>query len=237
MAWIAGLATVAGAYIGGEMSSSGQKAANRSNIQLSQKQMDWEEKMSSTAVQRHVRDLEAAGLNPMLGYSGEASTPSAAPAHVENTKQELGRGIARAAPEALALKAQIDATKAAAANSAASARLTNVQADKEESGRQWWEMTAQVNYKQLEEELSQSKARTYVSNFERNKALVDNDNYPEIAKLAKAYQQAMTQAAQLEIPRAKAEAQFFEKAGGASKFAPWMMDLVKGAASVLAGRK
>lgn len=46
------------------------------NLKLMEKQQDWLEHMSNTAYQRQVEDLVKAGINPLYGLSGGASTPS-----------------------------------------------------------------------------------------------------------------------------------------------------------------
>lgn len=60
------------------MSAASQTSAMRYNSKEAKAQRDWQERMSSTSYQRGVKDLEAAGLNPVLAaYNGfGAQTPS-----------------------------------------------------------------------------------------------------------------------------------------------------------------
>lgn len=47
------------------------------NAEQADKNRAWEEKMSSTAIQRRMQDLQVSGINPMLAYgAGGASSPS-----------------------------------------------------------------------------------------------------------------------------------------------------------------
>jgi len=77
---------LAGALAGGALSFLGGERSNKANIATAREQMDFQREMSNTAHQRQVKDLRAAGLNPILSARyGGASSPGGAMAQIKDT--------------------------------------------------------------------------------------------------------------------------------------------------------
>ena len=78
------LFTGIGSAIGGLFGYKGQKETNIASAQQAQNQMDFQERMSNTAIQRRMADLRKGGLNPILAGKFDASSPAGQQAPVGN---------------------------------------------------------------------------------------------------------------------------------------------------------
>lgn len=116
--------------LGSGLSYLGAQSANSANRDLVGQQMAFQERMSNTAYQRAVKDMEAAGINPMLAFSqGGASSPVGGTANMTNplegTSGEFVNTAKAAILEREALKASIETQKTQQMKNLADAKLAD----------------------------------------------------------------------------------------------------------------
>lgn len=127
------------AVLGGIFSGRSAAKQNRMQMAMAQKQMDFQERMSSTAYQRSAKDLAAAGLNRVLALGSGATTPSGAQAQITNEGQP-------AINTALAIKrqtAEIENIEATTAKT--TAETLNVKEEWNNIGQRWTKFQQEID--------------------------------------------------------------------------------------------
>lgn len=223
--------------LGGILGSSGADDRNDKQIAMTKEQMDWSERMSNTAHQREVRDLQLAGINPMLSARAGASTPGGP--GVPQLENSLGAGVSSAASLAL-VKNQIDQVKSATELNEANAMKARAEAW-QVSNYGGPEAEARINSAQSGISLNSFREREIANAIEFVKEQIRteptkrfvNISTTDLNDVLVSLNKARTTTEKLGFDRAKAESSFY-KEGAIGEHAPalkMILDIVKGVAA------
>ena len=119
------IGSLVGSIVPGLLSSKGASDRNEQQLAMTREQMEWQERMSNTAHQREVADLNAAGLNPILSARAGASTGGAV--GIPQLENVAASGVA-SAQQAKLIAAQVAQAESAAELNQASAMKARAEA-------------------------------------------------------------------------------------------------------------
>ena len=173
--------------VGGLLSSRSQRKANRANIRLAREQMKFQERMSSTAYQRARKDMEAAGLNPILALGSPASSPGGASAQV----QPEAAGAIQAGLAMSQLRSNVALTKATARKTEAEAKVIE-STGIEKARTEWALLQQQVG------QVAQSRTLTAINT---SVARITEGRYRNLDNLAREIEGALSRGDEISVNR------------------------------------
>lgn len=228
---LVGLLSGAGSLISGFLGYKAQKDTNETNINLGREQMAFQKEMSSTAYQRGVKDMQAAGLNPMLAYSqGGASSPMGSMPQVQNAVA-TGMSTAQQSAQVMNGIAQVVATLAQTEKTQAEAEMTRRQTLPAEL----YPQTGYANLYRIHED-----TRRLASGATLDDARAESEYV--IKRIREAEEKYLTQSLKdrvdltkseaslkrLDVPRMRAEEKFYESLGQANPWVKMFVMLMQG---------
>lgn len=211
----------------GAIDAFGAKSANKQNIKLAREQMAFQERMSSTEIQRRMTDLTAAGVNPALAYTqGGASAPSGARTEVQSP---ISKGVGTAL-QARMQRAQLENMELQ--NRVLLANKMNIQADtnlKEVTAGQTAAGTQKIDselYKIAQEVKNLHKEGLLRDENIRTQQLT-NAQLERMQPLLQRAQQLDNEAKRLGLSQAEVDAKFAEAFGEENKWIQLILKIIR----------